>query len=108
VPRWLPRVLTHIRRLAGARRVHFTHKARFELMDLGLTRDDVVELMASLSPRDSGGRVLSDPLGEWMYVFRPLVWGAKLYLKVVLRHDCIVISCHEDETPAEGSADRDD
>ena len=32
-----------------------------------------------------------------MYVFKPDVGGLVLYLKVVLREDCVVVSFHEDE-----------
>jgi hypothetical protein len=30
-------------------------------------------------------------------VFRPTVTGTRLYLKLIVRRDCIVISCHEQE-----------
>ena len=32
-----------------------------------------------------------------MYVFKPSVGGTVLYVKVIVRGDCIVISFHEDE-----------
>jgi hypothetical protein len=35
--------------------------------------------------------------GEWMYLFKPSVARTVVYLKVVLRNDCIVVSFHEDE-----------
>ncbi len=42
--RWLPRVLSRVRRLAAERRVRFTHKAHGELAALGLVilRSDCV------------------------------------------------------------------
>jgi hypothetical protein len=39
-----------------------------------------------------------------MYVFKPEVEGLVLYVKLVLRGDCIVVSFHEDE----GGAHEDD
>jgi hypothetical protein len=35
--------------------------------------------------------------GEWMYLFKPQVSATILYVKVILRNDCVVISFHEDE-----------
>jgi hypothetical protein len=35
--------------------------------------------------------------GEWMYLFRPKIAGTILYVKVIVRSNCIVISFHEDE-----------
>jgi hypothetical protein len=32
-----------------------------------------------------------------MYVFKPEVAGVGMYLKVILRGDCVVISFHEEE-----------
>ena len=34
---------------------------------------------------------------EWMYVFSPSLAGVILYVKVIVRDDCIVVSFHEDE-----------
>lgn len=42
-------------------------------------------------------RVGGDGDGEWMYVFDPLLGGTVLYVKIILRSDCMVISFHEDE-----------
>ena len=35
--------------------------------------------------------------GESLYVFSPVVAGVVLYLKLVVRTHCVVISFHEDE-----------
>jgi hypothetical protein len=42
-------------------------------------------------------RLVSERTDEWMYVFRPSVDGAIVYVKIVLRADCVVISFHEEE-----------
>ncbi len=32
-----------------------------------------------------------------MYVFKPCIIETGVYLKLIVRNDCIVISCHKDE-----------
>jgi len=98
MPRWLLGALKRIRKRAAARRVAFTLRARRELAQLGmgLDEEDACELLARLASEDSAGRTPSDATGEWMYVFRPKLAGATLYVKVVLRSECIVVSFHED------------
>jgi len=98
MPRWLPRVLTRIRELAAARRILFTLKARRELaaVGFGLDEQDACDVLAKLTAEDSAGRLESDATGEWMYLFKPSLAGMVLYVKVILRSDCIVISFHED------------
>ena len=99
MPRWLPRALTRIRELAAARKVFFTLKARRELAGLafGLDETDACDVLAKLTTKDSAGRLESASTGEWMYLFKPSLAETVLYLKVVLRNDCIVVSFHEDE-----------
>jgi hypothetical protein len=46
---------------------------------------------------DYAGRVESATTGEWMYIFKPAVAGSVVYVKLVVRADCVVISFHEDE-----------
>jgi hypothetical protein len=98
LPRWLTRVLTRVRALAADRLVSFTLKARRELAELGggLDEEDACELLAALTERDSFGRLRANATGEWMYVFKPALDDRRLYVKVVLRGDCIVVSFHED------------
>jgi len=38
-----------------------------------------------------------------MYVFKPVVAGMVVYLKVVVRDECLVVSFHEDEVDEERS-----
>ena len=97
--RWLPRVLSRIRELAEARKVLFTLKARRELamLDLGLDGEDACDVPARLGAEDSAGRLGSAATGEWMYVFKPILAGTILYVKVILRDDCILVSFHEDD-----------
>jgi hypothetical protein len=77
----------------------FTLKARRELagLELGLDDEDAREIPANLTPRASAGRLRSAATGEWMYVFKPQVSGNVLYVKLILRSSCVVISFHEDD-----------
>jgi hypothetical protein len=79
--------------------VLFTLKARRELaaLELGLDEEDAGDLLAELAAEDSAGRLASAATGEWMYVFKPALAGVVLYVKLILRKDCIVVSFHEDE-----------
>lgn len=97
VPSWLTKALRRIRDLAIARKVLFTLKALRELAELDLDEEDACDVLASLTAPDSAGRRRSAKTGEWMYVFKPEVAGTVLYVKLIVRNDCVVISFHEDE-----------
>ena len=99
MPRWLPRVLSRIHILAADRRICFTLKARRELALLGdgLDEDDARELLAALTAQDSAGRLKSRETGEWMYIFKPRVEMTVIYVKVIVRSNCVVVSFHTDE-----------
>jgi len=97
--RWLFKVLKRVRSLAAAHNVQFTLKALRELAGLesGLDQEDACVVQAELSAKDSAGRVASATTGEWMYLFKPQVSGTILYIKLILRNNCVVVSFHEDE-----------
>jgi hypothetical protein len=99
MPRWLPKALRRIHALAAARKVLFTLKARREMAGLAIVLDetDACDLLTGLTTGDSAGRLQSAFTGEWMYLFTPSLCGTVLYLKVIVRSDCIVVSFHEDE-----------
>ena len=86
-------------RVCGSAQGFLTLKARRELAALRLALDeqDACDLLANLAAEDSAGRLVSVRTGEWMYVFKPSLAGAILYVKLILRIDCIVVSFHEDE-----------
>ena len=106
MPRWLRTVLTRTRELALARNVFFTLKARHELSDLeiGLDEQDACDVLANLSTEDSAGRLRSPATREWAYVFKPRLAETVLYVKLILRNHCIVVSFHEDEGEDEDDA----
>jgi hypothetical protein len=108
VPRWLPRLLRHIHELASRGRVQFTLKALRELAGLGAGLDvqDACDLLAALTVDDFATRLESEATGEWMYIFKPAVAGTIVYVKLVVRTACVVVSFHEDE--GEGEADVDE
>ena len=102
-PRWLVRVLEEIRRCGLTRSVDFTVKADEELLGLGLAlnHDDACDVLARLSIRDFEERTVSTRTGEVMYVFTPRVAGVLLYIKLVLRRRCVLISFHEQDTASD-------
>lgn len=44
-----------------------------------------------------GGGLASNATGEWMYIFKPRVEMTIIYVKVILRSNCVVVSFHIDE-----------
>jgi len=103
VPRWLPRLLRRIHELARGGQVRFTLKAFRELAALGagLDTEDACGVLAALTIDDFARRLESEATGEWMYVFKPVVAGIVVYLKVIVRMDCVVVSFDEDEGEAD-------
>lgn len=95
--RWLSKALTRVRALAAQRKVWFTLKALRELASLGLGLDveDACDVLADLAAEDSAGRLVSELTGEWMYVFKPRVAETRVYIKLILRNDCVIVSFHE-------------
>src|SRR5262249_24714560 len=107
MPRWLLRILTRIRKLAAGRNVAFTLKARQELANLGagLDEGDACDALTHLSAGDFVGRRKSESTGEWLYVFKPEMSAMTVYIKLILRSDCIVVSFHQDEDRADEEQD---
>lgn len=97
MPRGLAKVLTRIRALAAQDKVRFTLKALRELAALGLDARDARETLEALRAADFVKRQVSAATGERMYVFKPRVGETTIYLKLILREECVVVSFHEDE-----------
>jgi hypothetical protein len=97
MPRWLLKVLKRIHEFAAAGEVRLTYKAEREALLLGLSPEDVCDVIAGLGAEGSTRRLASETTGEWMYVFKPDIGGQIIYVKLVLREDCVVVSFHEDE-----------
>lgn len=102
MPRWLAKVLTRVRKQAGAGDVRFTAKAAREILEQGLSPSDACEVLAHLATDDSAGRLLSRSTGEWMYVFKTHIGEQDVYVKIVLRQTCLVVSLHESEDAENG------
>jgi Motility quorum-sensing regulator, toxin of MqsA len=96
-PRWATRVLAEIHRLVASRLVRFTFKASEELGELALDEEDALQILAELSGADLVGRLKSVRTPEWLYIFKPEVGGSVLYVKLIVRAECLVVSFHEDE-----------
>ncbi|MGH7575282.1 MAG: type II toxin-antitoxin system MqsR family toxin [Longimicrobiales bacterium] len=97
MPGWLAKALRRIHALAAALRIRLTYKANREAVGLGLDLEDVRQLLMGLTVGESAGRQASAATGEWLYIFKPGVGGVRLYLKLILRDDCVVVSCHDDD-----------
>ena len=99
MPRWLPKQLGHIRDLAMQRRVSFTYKAMREIAVLGsgLDPEDACDVLSRLEETDFHDRLKSKGTGEWMYVFKPTVAEMLVYVKLIVRANCLVVSFHDDE-----------
>ncbi len=50
-----------------------------------------------LRAADFAKRLASEATGEWTYVFKPIVGGIVVYVKLILRRGCVVVSFLEDE-----------
>lgn len=98
MPGWLSRALARVHRLAVEGKVQFTEKAFDELraLPLGISTEDAYHILENLTASECAGRLVSRETEEWLYVFKPRIGGIVLYVKVVLRADCVVISFHEE------------
>jgi Motility quorum-sensing regulator, toxin of MqsA len=97
--RWLAAVLTRVHELAHAGELRLTAKAFDELssLDLALDADDVRDVLLALTADDSVGRLRSAITDEWMYIWKPEVFETVLYVKLIVRDNCVILSFHEDE-----------
>ena len=103
MPRWLFRVLGQVRGLADQGGIAFTFKAFAEPSDFNppLEMYEACEVLAHLTPAEFIRRVWSHQTGEWLYVFKPQIWGMPTYVKLALRDECVVISFHKDTADVE-------
>ena len=90
-------MLKRVHQLATSGGLRFTYKAMREAAGLSLSPEDVREVLADLTTGDSIGRLASETTGEWMYVFKSQVGKQTVYIKIVLRDHCVVVSFHGDE-----------
>src|SRR5204863_8984008 len=68
MPRWLPRVLARIHRLAIVGKVQFTEKALEELraLPLGISVEDAHHILENLTANECAGRLVSREAEEWL------------------------------------------
>ena len=97
MPRWLKDVLARIREMRATARFasRIRRSANWPRSISDWTRTIAAKSLEGLTI-DSAGRNRSVITGEWMYMFKPTVGGTLLYLKVIVRGSCIVISFHEE------------
>lgn len=96
MPKWLTKVLEQLRDQLRNRTVRFTDKALREIEAVGLDEEAALDVLAGLGADDFQERLASSSSGEWMYVFKPHLDDLSLYVKFVLRAECVVVSFHED------------
>ena len=95
--RWLTKVLRRVQEFALQREVRFTAKAAREMAALGLDVEDVRDALLQLRIADSAGRKASGVTGEWLYIFKPYAGEELIYIKLILRNECVLISFHPDD-----------
>lgn len=96
MPKWLTKVLEQLRDHLRKRTVRFTDKALREIEAIALDEEAALEILAGLGPDDFHDRIASSGSGEWMYIFKPDFEDLSLYVKFVIRAECVVVSLHED------------
>jgi len=103
VPRWLGDVLRAIHGHARNSSVRLTYKALLEMAELdpALSPEDALDVLAGLTRARSRYRVRSARTGEWLYVFRAPWCGERVYLKLILRADCTIVSFHPEDSDHE-------
>src|SRR5439155_18711448 len=97
MPPALAGILRRVRVLAAEGKLRFTLTAVGGLAAIGLDATDACESLEDLRAADFVKRFVSEATGEWMYVFKPKVGGMLVYVKLILRRGCVVVSFHEDE-----------
>ena len=104
MPRWLSKALATVHDHAAAGRFRLTAKADWELATIGagLDPEDVRDVLLGLTIGDFADRRASKTTREWMYVFKPHVGTEVMYLKLILRGECVIVSFHEDEGGDDG------
>ena len=95
--RWLTKVLRRVQDLALQRRLRLTAKASQEIAALGLDPEDVRDALMKLKSADLDGRKISHVTGEWLYIFKRHAEEELVYIKLILRGECVLVSFHQDE-----------
>jgi hypothetical protein len=101
-PRHARIAIQRIHELAERRAVRITLKALNEAAALEPPADidDVLEVLSDLTAADWRCRIHSVTTGEPMQIFKPLTDAfGLLYVKVIVRRDCVVVSFHEEVEP---------
>lgn len=96
--RSISRLLSRVRQLAEQGCVNLTRKAYRELatFDEPLTETDALDIVKTLTEQDFVQRIKSRATGEQMYVFKPRLGNLLIYVKLIIRDICVIISFHED------------
>ena len=66
------------------------------ILEIGIDETDICEILKNITALDFFEIIKSKITDEWMYVFKITIETTLVYLKLILRDNCIIISCHED------------
>ena len=103
MPRWLGEVLKAVHRNARRGSVRVTYKALQEMAALepSIAPDEALQLLEELDRASFRHRLRSIRSGEWLYVFRAPWCAELLYIKLLLRADCTIVSFHPEASDDE-------
>ena len=100
-PRSVRTIIAQVHECVARGAVRITLKAQDEMNLLEPLADfeDVLDVLDGLTPNDWERKLVSFESGEAMHVFKPSTVFGVLYVKIVIRAGCIVVSFHEDREP---------
>lgn len=103
MPRWLGEVLKAVHRNARQGSVRVTYKALQEMAALepSIAPEEARQLIEGLDRASFRHRLRSIRSGEWLYVFRATWCAEPVYIKLLLRTDCTIISFHPEASDDE-------
>ncbi len=64
---------------------------------MGLDETDVIRILQGLTLSDFKEKKKSKITKEWLYVFVFSIESCPIYMKLILRTHCLILSFHEDE-----------
>ena len=103
MPRWLGEVLKAVHRNARRGSVRVTYKALHEMAALepSISPDEARQVLQGLDRASFRHRLRSIRSAEWLYVFRATWCGEAVYIKILLRAECTIISFHPEASDDE-------
>lgn len=103
MPRWLGEVLKAVHRNVRRGTVQVTLKALQEMAALepSISPAEACQLLEGLDRASFRRRLRSIRSGEWLYVFRTAWCAERVYIKLLLRSGCTIVSFHPEASDDE-------